>query len=331
MHPELYVHLPDWARPDRPVLRYLIQSEARRHSWLERWVSRVLAAGGIALLIALGYQIHRDATIFGLPDSPSSALYSILYFGLLIVQHLGTMVPLSLTANMVSVERLQGTWELLKITSHGAEIITRARWAAVFYHLRWYLLIVMVPRLVFTGQMLSDITHYQGRQIDLYLTGITPEVAPAGAILLIAALMFAALLQPLVVIGLNASFGLVLATMIRSTSATRMLRVILMSLQSLVFIIVMFAGWLSLESEPGGLFYRDPSDSGRWASVLLMLVAGDQSLTLMNLQTFLQTWTEIDYGILLGAAILVVTLVQMGITMELLNWAARRAARPSRG
>jgi hypothetical protein len=48
----------------------------------------------------------------------------------------------------------------------------------------------------------------------------------------------------------------------------------------------------------------------------------------MNLRTFFQAWTDVDYAILLGAAILGVVLIQAALTSGFITWTVRRASNP---
>jgi hypothetical protein len=70
--------------------------------------------------------------------------------------------------------------------------------------------------------------------------------------------------------------------------------------------------------------------AARWMDLMLMGALGDQSLRFMDLRTFLQTWADVHYGVLVGGALLVAVLAQVGLTNALIDVAARRASRPRR-
>lgn len=317
--------VPDWAHPANPVLRYMIEREDRRRGWLARWLLRLLMIGVVLGLLAISYQAYQNDRPIGVRLDNESAVHAILYFPLLILQFSSLMVAMILTSDAIAHERQHGTWEAVKITSHGAEMTVRSRWAAVFYQMRWLLLLLMLPRLIFAGQMLLDLTDYQGYHLDLYLSGITPEVPVEAAIILVAALMTATLLQVLVVIGLNAAFGLFLSTLFRNYQITRLARVVVLLVQITAASVFVGAGQLVLDRE-----FSTPSTGGvsQWMSLLLMATMGDFSLRFMNLRTYFQAWTDVDYAILLGGAILVVVLIQAALTSGFITWTVRRASNP---
>ena len=58
--------------------------------------------------------------------------------------------------------------------------------------------------------MLWELTDYQGRSLDLLISGIVPDLPLVGAILLIALMMTAALLIPLTAVGFDAAVGLLI-------------------------------------------------------------------------------------------------------------------------
>jgi hypothetical protein len=321
---KLSVQIPDWARPSNPVLRYLIEREDRRRSWLSRWLVRLLMIGTVALLLAISFGAYQNDSPIGVRMENESAVHAILYFPLLVMQFGALMVAMILTSDAISHQRQNGAWEAVKITSHGAEMTVRSHWAAVFYQMRWLLILLILPRLIFAGQMLVDLTDYQGYHLDLYISGITPEVSVEVAIMLLAALMTATLLQILVIVGLNAAFGLFLSTLFRNYQVTRLTRIILVMLQFALALAFVGAGELVLDQE----FTTPTSETSRWFSLLLMSTMGDFGLRFMNLRTFFQAWTDVDYAILLGAAILIVVLIQAALTSGFINWTVRRASNP---
>lgn len=318
--------VPGWARLDSPMLRYVLLREGRRQGRGWRWLVR----GGLVLVvIALvgGYAwVYDDA---GTPGDGASTLFSLLYVPLLMLQIVTLTAPLILTSNMIAAEQQRGTWEALKITSHGAEMAIRSRWAAVFYQLRWLLAALLLARLLFTGQMLRDLTLYQGYHLDLYIIGITPEVPLEVAIVLLAALMTALLLLPLVIVGLNAAFGLLFASMFDNPRLTVFLRGLLLALELGIFLAALVAGLDVIDADPGSRALAAMSPGERWARLAFMGSFGDQGLRLMDLETTFQTWTDVEYGILLGAGLLGAVAIIVLATNGMLWWAARRAAHPA--
>jgi hypothetical protein len=316
--------LPDWARPDDPVLRYSLRREQRPPTPM-RWLWRLSAVAAVSALLAMSLLAYDMRSPLGMSEPDGSVLHTVLYFPLLIVQWAGLVIALLSASNAVSNERQRGTWEDLKITSHGAEKIMRAQWAAVFYQMRWALVLLIVMRVVFAGLMLADLTDFQGYRLDLYISGIRPEVSSEVAVILLAALMTAALLQFPVLIGLNAAVGLVLAAAFRRRSMTSLVRLAAFVLVSGGLILCLSAGQSVLDST---YTYERMSMLARWIGLLLSGAFGDQGLRFMDLQTFLQTWTDVDFGVLLGAALLALVAIEVMLTNALLALAVRLASRP---
>ncbi|HVO70868.1 MAG TPA: hypothetical protein VMT24_12530 [Aggregatilineaceae bacterium] len=316
--------LPNWARPDDPVLRYSLRREQRPPTAM-RWLWRLSAALVVSALLAMSLLAYDVHTPLGMSGRDGSALHTVFYFPLLIVQWAVLVIALLSASNAVPNERQRGTWEDLKITSHGAEKMVRAQWAAVFYQMRWALIFLIAMRLIFAGLMLADLTDYQGYRLELSISGITPQVSSEAAVILLAALLTAALLQLPVLIGLNAAVGLVLSTAFRRRGLTSLARLVGFLGMSGGLLLCLSAGQSVLDST---YTYERMSMLARWIGLLLAGVFGDQGLRFMDLQTYLQTWTDVDYGVLLGAALLAVVVVEVVLTNVLLMLAVRLAWRP---
>lgn len=326
----LYAPLPEWARPDNPVLRYVLNSTLRRQHWSLRLLTRLGWAALIAALLVLSYGFYNADNPVGMNGPRESALFTVLYFPLLVLQGVALLAALTSTSNVVADEQQRGTWEAFKITSHGAEMVIRARWAAAFYQMRWLLLILIVPRLLFAGMMLADLTDYQGYHLDLYIVGITPEVPVEAAILLLAALLTAALLQVLVMFGLNAALGLVISAYFGRQGRALLARLVVLGVEIVVLGLAFMRGAVVLNAEIGSRTLESMSMADRWGGLFALGTLGDLGLRFMDLRTFLQTWADVDYGVLLGAAILAGTAGMVVITNGLLMLAVRRAGRPAR-
>lgn len=323
--------LPVWARPSNPVLRYMLLRESRRRGPSLRWLNRVMGIGLVLWLVWSSYESYQNHLDLGVSDQGESMVFTILYFPALLLQVFVVIAALLLTSNMVSNERRRGTWEAVQITSHGAEIAMRSRWAAVFYQMRLPLAALAAVRIVFAGQMLIDLGQYQGYHLDFYLSGIQPEISLEVGILLLASLMTAALLQPLVLVGLNASVGLLMSTVTRGRAFTVIAQALIVLVELFIFAGALSSGWLVLDGNTGGAVrVAGMTMTERWNSLLMMGSAGDLSLRFLNLSTYLNVWTNVENGVLLGAGLLAVVLLQAVLTYGLLWWAARRAALPAK-
>jgi hypothetical protein len=318
-----YAQLPAWARPDHAVLRYVRGQTQWRQIGCLMLLSAVLMVGVVGINL-LGVQTGQPLGTGGLRKWD---IFNIAYFPVLVMQQLAIVVTLVLATTVVTAERRRGTWEDFMITSHGAELIMRARWAVVFYQLRGLLFLLMIPRVIFIGLMLVDVTDFEGYHLDLYLSGTTPEVPLEVAVIMLAALMTAALLQFPVLIGLNAAFGLLIAARLRHTLAVFMARFILVIVEIIGVWLALKAGWQVLNPGPS-ILAAPPPMGQQWADLMLMGTLGDQGLRLMDLETTLQTWPDVDYGVFAGGALLLAVVIQMALTRALLALAARQAARP---
>lgn len=324
MQQRLYTQLPGWMRPSHPVVRYILLREGRRLGRAGRWFVRVAGVVGGVTLLAASYEAYTARAELGPIGQVDSGLFATLYIPLVLLQIFTITLALVMSYGLLAREQQRGTWDLLKVTSHGAEMAIRARWAAVFYQLRWPLILILLSRLWFAGQMLAGLTDYEGRHLDLYTSGITPEVSLEAGILLLAAFMTAALLQPLVMVAHNAALGLYLSSFSRKTQIAWLVRTLTLIMQ-----VGMFSAALVISDQ----FWRASldADRGGWAPILTFVATvGDQSLRLMDLPSLFRVWADVDYGVLMGAALCGIMLLQATITMLMLWLAARRAGRAGR-
>jgi hypothetical protein len=128
--------------------------------------------------------------------------------------------------------------------------VIRARWAAVFYQLRWFLVLLVGARVVFVGLMLFDVTDYQGYHLDLYIIGITPHISLEVAVLLLAAFMAAAILEIVVLIGLNAALGLLIAVAVENRNVRMLVYAFALLVEGSIWGWAIRAGKRVLEGDP---------------------------------------------------------------------------------
>ncbi|MBN2303525.1 MAG: hypothetical protein JXQ72_03560 [Anaerolineae bacterium] len=312
-------------------VRYILASGQRRRSAGQRWLVRIGTTIGIAALVIASYVFYRSDEALLIDSSITPDWFAVLYAPLVIGQGIAWLAALVLASMTIADEQRRGTWEAFKITSHGAEQLVRAQWLAALYRLRWLLIALIAPRIVFAGIMLADMTDYQGHMLDLHMTGITPDGMPLEAgIILLAALMTAALLQVVVLTGLNAAVGLVIAAYFEKRAARFIAQTVAVMVQVGGIALAIAGGQFVLDGDMGSAAWSGLSMTDRWLRLVGLGTVGDAGLRFMDLQTFLRTWTDVDYGVLLGAAILAVMAVQVVATDGLLRLARRRAARPTR-
>ena len=333
--PILRALLPAWARPTNPVLRYIIQRERRRQNRTLRVIGLALALATVGAVFLLSYELYRHDQLTALSRNGESELYTVLYVPLLMLQFSVVMsgsslaLSLGLTSPMTPIEQKRETWEMVKVTPYGAELSIRSRWAGVYYYVAWMLGMLTLLRAVLIGQMLADLLHSESYDLAAYTTGITPGMPLWASTLVLALFMLAALLQPVVMLGLNAALSLFLSTSIRSSLLLRLVLGIISLVELAVFMAAVTAGIIALEVDPV-LSHIYLSPLHRWLSLLSFALVGDQSLRFLNLRTFTQTWVRLDYGIGLGVAIPLALLLEFLFAVGLVRLAGRRASRATK-
>jgi hypothetical protein len=330
MQHRLYAQLPDWARPTHPILRYMLEHDLRRRTAVQRVLVRLLAiavVGGLVLSSAV--IVDQDNPIM-MREPTKYPLFTLMYFPLVMLQFFCVLFGTLLTTQAISAEVQRETWESLKLTSHGAALVFRARWAAVFYQLRWLLLLIIALRVIFAGTMIIDTMDERGYLLDLFTDGITPGVSVDMAIILLAVQITFTLLAIPVLLGLYAAFGLLLAALVQNKLALNAIRVGLVIGPFTLFVLGMNNGSMVLEADPFSSGLRDMSMATRWWNLFTLGVIGDQGLYSMDLYTTLNTWTDVHYGVLLGVALFGVLIVEILLTDGMIRLAAWRAARPDR-
>jgi hypothetical protein len=312
--------LPDWARRAHPALRYELGSPAQRPA-RSRYLRALAVVLGLLALGLAGYAIATGLFTRDAGANPLEALQNTLYWPTVVLQLLLIAASFSLTIGKVSHETRRQNWDNFRATPDGADLTLRARWAAVFYRLRPLLTVVLIVRIVLLAGLLWDLTAFQGRYLDLLISGITPDVGIVAAILLVALTMTAALLLPITSVGLNAAFGVLLSTAVRQRTYVTLVQVLYLILRIGLALGLLWAANAFLGGD------LTPSDSGAWLLLLGAAALGDWGLALLSLSMAGEIWATVPYGILLGAALLGVALLQAALADALLNWAVRRAQR----
>ena len=312
--------LPDWARRQHPALRYELGLPVSRPAR-----SRYLRAFGVIVgLLALGLAGYAVATGFFAHEAgsnPLDALHNSLYWPALALQFIVIAAAFSLTIGKVARETRRLNWDNFRATPDGAYLTMRARWAAVFYRLRGLLTIVIALRVVLLIGLLWDLTAFQGRYLDLLISGVTPELGMLAAILLLSLTMSAALLLPVTSTGLNAAFGLLISTAVRQGVYTTLVQVVYILFHIGLALALLWGASLFIR---GGL---PASDAGVWLLLFIAAALGDWGLALLSLGFAGEVWVVVPYGIFIGPALLVFALIEAAIADQLLNWAVGRAQK----
>jgi hypothetical protein len=327
-------------------MRYLLLREGRKASTNVQAL-RVIGGGALLALLFVGSAVIANG--FGIAPlsvaNPPDALYLLFYWGLVALQLLLRLLALSTTSGVIAAEMRHGTWDTLKITTDGALLTMKARWATAFYRLWALLAVVVVLRVVFIGVALFDLSTFQGRYLDLLLSGTVPFGPPNIAedtsivigILIVAVMMTTAILAPFTAMALDASLGMVIATVTRGRLSGSLGQVGLIIVRLLITVWALWVGATALSLTP--TYFADfalatatpdaPPILG-WLGAFFGVAEGDLSLTLLHLPHVQRIWADHDYGILVGVAALGWVLLQALAANFLIRWAGRRATRADR-
>jgi hypothetical protein len=322
--------LPEWARPGHPVLRYELgkESAVSRRSRLIRFGLIVLLG---ALVIAGGYYIATQGLTQPPGQHPTESMMNVLYYPTLVFQVVASIAAISLTAGMVAEEKRRQTWDNLRATRGGAQLALRARWAAVFYRLRWLLVLLVGVRLLLIGGMLFDLTAFRGGYLDRLLNGITPDVGLVIGVMLLSFWMTASLLLPFTGVGLDAALGLLVSTIVQGRAYGVLTQVLLALIRVaiiaglVVLMNQMLDGRLVVNSTIGQQGLLAMPESSAWFLTATYGGLADWGLRFLEVGFGGQLWATIPYGVFLGLALLVFAFMQAALTDVVLALAVRRA------
>lgn len=314
----LTMQLPAWARPDHPVIRYVLGTQTRI-SW-RSWLTQVFAA--FLILVIAFFLSHYSQDNQGIGQSHSEKLMNFIFWPTILGQIALSVSALVYTSSAISSEKRRQNWDNLRATHSGAGLTLRAQWsAAVFYRLAGLLTAIYLVRLAVIGLLIYDLTAFKGEYLTYLIGSITPEIPIGVGILLLALTMTASFILPLTGLGLDAAFGLLVSTFITQRVFVAMFQVI--------FGLARFAlagGLIALM-----VWASDPlnaaSEVGRGAVAVGMGAWGDWGLRYLHLAYTGELWATIPYSVFLGAALLVVGFVQALLTDGFLSLAIRRAEK----
>ncbi len=315
------MQLPEWARPDHPVLRYELGQADR----LPRRTRYIRIAGFAAFLVLLYWGGYALATGF-FQNPPGQNLtesaIAVVFWPTLILQVLMQVAALALTVNTVGEQKRRQTWDNLRATEGGVALAFRTRWATVFYRLRPLLLVVLAVRVLLIAGILIDLTAFQGRYIDLLINGIMPDISPVVGALLLAFLMTSSLLLPLTSVGLEAALGLLVSVTLQQRIYSVIAQVIVIVFRLLLVIGLTTAAYQFTRGELTSL-----SDGTSWLLMGGFAAFADWGLSFLHLGFYSEIWATIPFGILLGIGLLIFSMAQSALAEWVLALAIRRAER----
>jgi hypothetical protein len=333
-----YTQLPDFARPSHPLMRYALLRDGRKLSRRAQLARAALIIVILLILIVPGWQI---ATNIGQTTIDAASLigkaFLVLYWPLVVIQVVARLFAISSTSGVIAGEVQHGTWDTLKVTTEGAVLTMKTRWAAVFYRLRWVFVILLLARVVFIIGALIDLTSFQGRYLDLLLSGTKPfgppnfptELSMVVGILTMAMMMTATLLMPFTAVAFDAGMGMLVGTVSRGRMVGILGQLLLVIVRIMITAIALVLGSvaLSLGAMKIGLVTPGDNTLGAWIGAFLGIGEGDLGLTMLYLPHVQRLWADIDYGVLVGIGLLGYTLLQAALANVLIKWAGRRATK----
>lgn len=314
--------LPEWARPDHPILRY----ELARNTTELTPRARYLRAFGLALallvLLAGGYIYATDFLRQSSPgENLTDGLWRIIYFPIFVITLLLRISVLSVTINSINEERRRERWDNLRATEIGAELALRTRWAAVFYRFRGFIGLLMLARFLLILGILYDLTAFRGGYLSMLTANIIPEVPVVVGVVLLSLIMTASILLVWTGAGLDAAIGLCVSAIMKQRLYATLFQILFVAVRMVVPLTLLFAMTQfivgGLQVEAGWL----------WLLVFAFVVTGDWGMVLLQLAALGEIWARVPYSIFIGIAMLVVVLLQSLLTDGLLAYAVRRAER----
>jgi hypothetical protein len=356
-------------------MRYTLLREGRRVRSNMRALRLIMMAIFLVILILFGYSV---ATQFGtrpldeVTNFSSNALdailsnldrvFLIMYWPLVLIQIGMRLGAFAATTGTITQETTRGTWETLKLTTNGAGLALRTRWASVFYQLRYLLFLVVALRVFFLIVALLEFSTFNGNYINLALTGSIPlGNDPTSTtialslnntiigIVCIALQFTAALIAPFTVLAFDSAAGTLLGVLVRGRWMGVLSQILILLLRLAFSAAALLVGaWamtfplmfdsafgVSVQGAAGGATLITSSTlrdvlTG-FPGVFVGIVEGDLGLTLLNMTHSTQRiYAPIPYGILIGIACLAYFLLQAFLAKLMLGLAVRIANRAGR-
>ncbi len=317
--------LPEWARPQHPVLRYVLGSlpEPSPRARIGRIILIVLLGVVLVLggyILATGYLQNPPGQHF------TDSLLNIVFYPTMVLQVVASIAALSLTASAVSEEQRRQTWDSLRSTREGIQLTLRARWIAVFYRLRGLIGLILLVRLALVAGILYDLTAFRGGYLDRIINGIVPDLPSFMGVILLSFWMSAALLLPIVAIGFDAALGLLISTFAQGRGTSLITQMILAILRLAVVVFLLWAMRQFLE----GTFAQAgaaPQGIVSWLLVAVYAAFGDWGLYFLEVGSSGMVWATVEYSIFVGVALLAFCFILALLTDAMIAWAVRRAER----
>jgi hypothetical protein len=316
----------------------------RTVGWLARWrdllpddplPGRQSAAGNarsrllgmaLALLILFGsgYLIASDMLQTNPFERPYSRwLMDILYWPAFAAQISLQIGVLALALGTVGEARRRQTWDSVRMTPLGTNLLLRRRWWGLLTdQVRGPLALLLGARLLLVTGVLVDVAAFRGEYLAYLAAWSQPAVPLPVGLILLALVLAGAFILPLTGLAFDAALGLVISTRVQQRVYVTLTLVTLAALRvALVFVLL-----ASVEQFRAGAL--DLPTAGIWMLLLAFALIGDWGLALLALG-FVggQIWIELPLGVFIGVALVIGALVQATLADKLLALASRQAER----
>jgi len=298
--------LPDWARPDHPILRYELAHLKHPTSLRVRFLQVLM----VALLLGLiGYLYATYVYVSPTKGNWSDLAWRTLYFPTLLVQAVTAIVALSYGVGSIGQERSRHTWDHLRATEVGAEMILRTRWIAILYRLRLPILAILMVRMLLVVGMLYDITAFGGRYTEMLTQNIIPVLPePRLSLVMVALIMTANILVPLTMMASAAALGILISVAIQNRAYSATVQVIL----GFIILLVTIGLLLVISQVLQGQLELD--DAVLFGVFLAYSAFGDWGLLLAQMGSAGEVWRLVPYGVFIGGILVILMLIQSAIS-----------------
>ena len=313
--------LPQWARPDHPLLQYELshfRGNGGRRGLIVQLVTLSILLGGSAALYAATLLNPASGT------NLTSVIWQCMYYPTLVLQLLTVIMALALGAATVGGERSRKTWDNLRVTEFGAGLALRARWAGIFYRLLAPISLILLVRVILIAGVLYDLTAF-GRLYAQMLGAHASPPLPQWRLdlLLIALVVTVNLLLPLLQIATVAAFGILLSVAVRQRIYAAVIQMLVVVVQ-LAFAV---AGALAIAQ----MIRSDAPAASGWSYALSFgyTAFGDWGLLLAQLGSLGEIWHHVPFGTTISLGLMIL-LIALGLAADGMMWLAARLSE-SRG
>jgi hypothetical protein len=273
----------------------------------------------VAIILGVGYLIATDYLQQEPGEHLTDKIWRVLYYPILFLQLILSILAISLGVNKISYERRNQTWDNLRATTNGAELALRTRWASIFYQVRGLLGLITIFRLVLIGGILYDLTAFRGGYLDMLTANITPEVPLPVGIVLLSLIMTGTILLPFTNMGLDAAIGLLISVRFRNNIWTNLFQFFFILIRIAIAVALLLAVTSYIEGD------LDVANWTVWLLIFAFVVTGDWGIVLLQLSALGEFWADIPYSVFIGIALIVFAMLQSLLTDGILNYAVKTA------